>query len=259
MKTITPILFLGLILTTAAEAKPVECKKKVGNLCYRISGFARSRIDANPTFQRALEAMAEKLKATGDVYIIQGARSAQEQAALRRQHCGNARRCFGYAKPSNSRHVIAIAADPWVSGQNIKSLCQAENQARVEFLGPRSAAGVYGASKVKFFDGTMRMVTGGHIDASTGSNYTPKCKRNEGLGPGQVVRATPANDKQTVDEDTGARKSKKVTEYKQKRVAKRQQKASKQTAQKKTLWQSLFGDTKVNTNWKFGRKYSRGT
>ncbi len=213
MKTLTPLLTLGIFLG-GASAEAANCKKKVGNLCYFIGGAQRARIDQDQKFQRALEAMAEKLKKAGPVYIVQGTRTRAEQAALVRQHCKRGRKsCPGYASPNTSRHVTAIAADPWVPGQNIKPLCFAENQARVEFLGPRSAAAVYGSSKVRL-NGKMQYVTGGHIDGSTGSNYTPRnCKRAEGLN-GKMAQIQPGT-----NPDTGAPESKKVVKYKQKKAA----------------------------------------
>ncbi len=211
-----PFLVLGGLLAFGAFASEAEagqkCRSQQGNLCFTISGTAMQRINSSAAFQRALRAVAAKMP-NKQVIIYQGYRTPSQQAAIVRRHCGSGRSsCSGAASPRTSRHVISIAADPMVRGNVVKPLCYAENQARVEHLGPRSAAAVYGYSQGH---------TWGHIDDSTGSNYTPRnCGRNEGLGASSraaasASRATPSQP------DTGAPASPRVEKYKQKRQAAR--------------------------------------
>lgn len=191
------LLLFALIAAGPAHSAALTCKKQDGNVCYRIAGVERSRIDASSSFQRALNAVGQKMEGKSVVYIVQGYRTAAQQQALVDQHCGGRSSCAGYASARTSRHVISIAADPMLYGNQVKSVCYAENQARVEFLGPRSAAAVYG------YDAKTNL-TWAHIDDSTNSNYTPRnCGRNEGLNGNEKLAA-----------DSGAPVSKRVQDYK---------------------------------------------
>lgn len=204
MKTLLLSLTLACLALVSPRAEAaLSCKKQDGNVCYRIGGVERSRIDRSQAFQKALSAVGQKMQGKAVVYIVQGYRTAQQQQALVNQHCPpGSSSCTGYASPSTSRHVISIAADPMLYGNQIKSICYAENQARVEFLGPRSAAAVYGYDR-------RTNLTWAHIDDSTNSNYTPRnCGRNEGLNGNEKVVA-----------DSGAPVSKRVREYKTKQAA----------------------------------------
>jgi hypothetical protein len=212
MKTFTlAALILASTILIAGNAEAQTCKSKDKNLCFSISGSKMKRISASPAFQRALKSMAAKIP-NKQVVIYQGYRTPEEQRAIVRRLCGPGKtRCPGAASPKNSRHVISTAADPMIRGNVIKPLCYAANQARVEHLGPRSAAAVYGYGN---------KYTWGHIDDSTGSNYTPRnCKRSEGLnrnlasGNGGNVRDN--------DEDTGYQKSRKVRNWEKNRRSER--------------------------------------
>ncbi|HEY8280780.1 MAG TPA: hypothetical protein VIH99_14210 [Bdellovibrionota bacterium] len=195
---ITPILVLATVILAPSAQAAMRCQTQYDNLCYTISGVKMQRINASPSFQKALKAVASKLNPT-TVYIYQGYRTAAEQRALVRQNCGAGRtHCPGFASPNGSRHVISTAADPMVPGSVTKKLCYAENQARTEFLGPRSAAAVYTPAGMK------TPYTYGHVDDSTGSNYTPRnCGRNEGIGAGTVAQ-----------KDDGQKNSAAVEDYK---------------------------------------------
>jgi hypothetical protein len=197
-------LSLAALFATEAHAanKALSCKKQDGNVCYRIGGVESSRIDHNQAFQKALRAVGQKMQGKSVVYIVQGYRTPGQQQALVNQHCGGRSSCAGYASARTSRHVISIAADPMLYGNQLKSVCYAENQARVEFLGPRSAAAVYGYDR-------KTNLTWAHIDDSTNSNYTPRnCGRNEGLNGNEKVAA-----------DSGAPVSKRVQDYQKKKAA----------------------------------------
>ncbi|MGZ3728013.1 MAG: hypothetical protein ACXVCG_02245 [Bdellovibrionota bacterium] len=199
------LLAIAALALPGTASAAMSCKKQDGNLCYRIDGVQRSRIDRSQSFQKALGAVAQKMQGKSVVYIVQGYRTAAEQQRLVDQHCGGRSSCAGYASARTSRHVISIAADPMLYGNQIKSVCYAENQARVEFLGPRSAAAVYG------YDAHTNL-TWAHIDDSTNSNYTPRnCGRNEGLnGSERVAQGSAASAPLA---DSGAPQSQKVSVY----------------------------------------------
>jgi hypothetical protein len=194
-------LILASTLLIAGNAEAQSCKSKQKNLCFSIGGSQMKRINASPSFQRALNAMAAKIP-NKQVVIYQGYRTPNEQRAIVRKKCGLGKtRCKGAASPKNSRHVISTAADPMIRGNVIKPLCYAANQARVEHLGPRSAAAVYGYGN---------KYTWGHIDDSTGSNYVPRnCKRNEGLN--RNLASGNGND------ESGYQKSKRVKNWEKNR------------------------------------------
>jgi hypothetical protein len=209
---LTLLLFPILLVDAALAAQ--NCKSRQGNLCFAISGGQMKRINGSPAFQRALKAVAAKM-GSHQVVIYQGYRSPSDQAAIVRRLCGAGRSsCSGAASPSTSRHVVSIAADPMVRGNVVKPLCHAENQARVEHLGPRSAAAVYGYSNG---------YTWGHLDDSTGSNYTPRnCGRNEGLNGAIAVRDTASSSWPAANAaEPGQRTSPRVDDYKRTRQEKR--------------------------------------
>ncbi len=234
MKAVTSTIFVSCVFFAVSASAGVapKCKSKQGNLCYAIGGTQMQKINNSSAMQRALKSMAAKLS-QHEVIVYQGFRTPDDQRRIVRRLCGSGRNsCPGAASPRSSKHVVSTAADPMIRGNVVKPLCHAENQARVEHLGPRSAAAVYGYSKG---------YTWGHIDDATGSNYTPRnCGRYEGL-KGSVAQGTPAARQKTASRrrpasreivDTGSPRSTRVRSYKERRLAQ---------APKKNVHCNMFG------------------